>query len=79
MVELITTYQLYCRTMTSNWDFISYDRSKLCAIHQTAMNIINSIIGIAARDAVRFNPRLIGFFDCTNKYSLKNKIDHYYT
>ena len=63
--------------MTSHWDFFTYDRSKISAIHQTAMNIINPIISIAARHAIGFNHQPIGFFDCLNKYSLKNKIVHY--
>ena len=43
------------------------------------MNILNSTIGLAARDAAVFNPRPIGYFTCTNMYTLESKFDHYYT
>ena len=43
------------------------------------MNILNSTISPAAQDAAAFNPRPIGYFACTNMYTLKSKIDHYYT
>ena len=78
-MELTNIYLLMPRTVITHFDFQFYDCSKLGAIHQTAMNILNSTIGFAAQNAPAFNPRLIEYFACTNMYTLESKIDHYYT
>ena len=79
IVELTTIYLLMRRTVITHFDFQFYDCSKLCAIHQTAMNILNSTISLAVRNAAAFNTQPIGYFACTNMYTLISKIDHYYT
>ena len=61
----------------NRFDFQFYDCSKLGAIHQTALNILNSTIGPAAQYTTAFNPQPIGYFACINMYTLESKIDHY--
>ena len=59
IVELTTIYLHMRQTVITHFDFRFYDCSKLCAIHQTAMNILNSTICLATRNAAAFNLDLL--------------------